>query len=235
MDLSYVADLPWGTIVPIGISFLALTVSVVTWYFNNLAPFRPLVTVGFPVYNFAIASPNAPGVEEAVGGEFDPKQGRVLAAILVPFVFTHRGGRSGVVSDLVLRITYDKENIDWYFEPRLNMNEQRFMGLSGSQKIVKAIESPFAPIPVAKGQEARRLVLFQPKSNAAFPSGRLRVGRYSVQVLCRINEKRHFRAIQTVKVDFSKKALARLAPTVNYVPELESVRAARERLQHEEQ
>ncbi len=76
----------------------------------------------------------------------------------------------------------------------------------------------FAPIPVAKGQEVRRTILFQPKTNKAFPSGRLRIGKYSVQVHCRVNQKRHFNEIYKVEVDFSKEVLQGLAAVGNYVP-----------------
>jgi hypothetical protein len=64
MGLSDFANLPWGTIIPVGISLAALAVSIFTWYSNDLAPFRPLTTIGFPIYNFASANPDAPGVAE---------------------------------------------------------------------------------------------------------------------------------------------------------------------------
>lgn len=229
MDLSALSDLPWKTIIPIFISFTALTVSILTWYFNNLAPFRPLITAGFPMYNLAMLVPSVPEPKEIEGVEFDPIKRRVLAAITIPFVFTHRGGRSGVISDLMLRVTHELESTHWYFEPRIIVNQQIFIPKPDPKDFLNSINSPFAPIPVAKGKDASRIILFQSKNNDSFPLGRLRTGKYSIQVLIRVNQKHRFKKLCNFEVDFSKEVLQKLDPG-NYVPEPMSVMEARDRL-----
>lgn len=230
MDLSDLTNLPWNTIIPIVISLAALTVSILSWYFNNLAPFRPLITVGFPMYHLAILVPSAPNPKEKEGIEYDPVKGRILALIVIPFVFTHRGGRSGIISDLMLRVTHEQESTNWYFEPRLIMNQQVFIPKPQPQDILKSIDSPFAPIPIAKGKDANRIVMFQPKHNDSFPFGRLIIGKYSVQVLCRVNKKHRFKEIYRVEADFSKEVLQSLSTPGYYVPEPRSVTDARDKL-----
>jgi len=91
--------------IPILISVIALGVSGFALYLNYLARFNPLVTVGGLVYQFEMPAPTAPGLQSTFNEEFDPIRDRLLAAILVPIVFTHEGGRPGVISDVMLRVS----------------------------------------------------------------------------------------------------------------------------------
>jgi hypothetical protein len=128
---------------------------------------------------------------------------------------------------LILRVTIDGGEAPWYFEPRLVVNAARYLS---SGDLRSSFESPFAPIPIAKQHEVSRLVMVQPKPSAAFPFGRIRVGAYSIQVLCRINGTKNYKPVYEGRVDCSRKVLDALAATGNYVPEPAAVTEARNRL-----
>jgi hypothetical protein len=230
VNLSTVNTLSWTTIVPIVISVLALGVSGFTLYINYLAQFAPLITVGGPVYQFAKAAPTALDLDTTNNEEFDPLRDRLLAAILVPIVFTHESGKPGVITDVMLRVSREEKHDNWLFEPRLNVNERAYLTSFDPQGHQSWIESAFSPIPLAKGSQAKRFILFQAKKNELFPSGRLRVGRYSIDVLCRINEAAGYRKVNVIKVDFSKEVLTNLQETAKYIPPPESITQARDRL-----
>src|SRR5688500_14789009 len=93
------------TYAPILISLTALGGTGYNLYQDHWAAFTPLITVGSPVYQFGIASKDAPGFSSTQNEQFDPKQDRTLAAILIPIVFTHQGGKPGVIEDIMLRVS----------------------------------------------------------------------------------------------------------------------------------
>ena len=230
MSPEVTSNIPWEIIIPTSISIIALGVSCFTLYRNYLAKFSPLITIGGAVYRFGIAEKGAPGVESAVGEEFDPIPNRILASILIPIVFIHEGGKPGVISDIMLRVSRKDKRDNWLFEPRLNVNERAFLTVYDAQSHLKWIESAFAPFPLAKGSEVRRFILFQAKSNELFPSGRLRVDQYIVCVLCRINNESKYREIDRISVNLSSEVLKGLDENASYIPPPGSIIQAREEL-----
>jgi len=235
MNPESVNSIPWEFIIPTSISVIALGVSGFTLYRNYLAKFKPLITIGGVVYRFGIAERGTPGVETAIGGEFDPIPNRILGAILIPIVFIHEGGRPGVITDIMLRVSCEGNEDNWFFEPRLYVDERAFLTTHDAQAHLKWIESAFSPFPLAKGSEVRRFILFQPLSNENYPSGRLRVGQYIIHVLCKINDEHKYREIDAITVDFSIDALKNLEATVSYIPPPGSLIKSREELKKNKQ
>jgi hypothetical protein len=218
----------WTKILPIIISSLALAVSLFTLYLNYLGRFKALITVGAPVYQFGIAVPNAPGLGSTFTAAFDPKRGRVLAAILLPIVFTHETGRPGVISDLMVRVSRVGKKDNWFFEPRLNFNEHAYVTSFDPKTQAQSVESAFSPIPVGRGDQINRFVLFQADINETFPVGRLRLDHYTIDVLCRINN-REYKLIETIAVDFTSEVLTSL-DSGRYVPPPKLIADARDTL-----
>jgi len=218
----------WTKLLPIVISVLALGVSLFTLYVNYLARFKALITVGAAVYQFGNAFPNAPGLNSTFTNEFDPKRDRVLAAILLPIVFTHQSGKPGVISDLMLRVSRVAQRDNWFFEPRLNFNEHAYMTSFDPQAQMKSVESSFSPIPIAKGDQIQRFVMFQADNSETFPVGRLRLAHYTIDVLCRIDN-REYKLIDTIAVNFTAEVLTAL-DSGKYIPSPKSIADARDDL-----
>jgi hypothetical protein len=168
---------PW---IPIIISLVALGATLFNLYKNYWAPFDPLITVGSPVYQFGTVSGDDSDLSSTRNEQFDPKQERVLASILIPIVFTHEGGKPGVISDLMLRVSRTGKNDEWFFEPRLNVDEQKYLTSFDNQSMVRAVDSAFSPVALAQGDQIKRFIAFQPDNNQNFPSGRLRLDRYTI-------------------------------------------------------
>jgi hypothetical protein len=218
----------WTKILPIFISFLAFGVSLFTLYVNYLARFKALITVGAAVYQFGNAFPNAPGLNGTFTEEFDPKRDRVLAAILLPIVFTHQSGKPGVISDLMLRVSRVDKKDNWFFEPRLNFNERAYITSFDAPSQMKSVESSFSPIPIAKGDQIQRFVMFQADMSEIFPVGRLRLAHYYIDVLCRIN-KREYQLIDSIAVNFTAEVLTAL-DMGKYIPPPLSIADGRDSL-----
>ena len=113
----------------------------------------------------------------------------------------------------MLRVTHEQERTSWYFEPKIVVNQQIFIPKPEPNAFLDSINSPFAPIPLAKGKDTSQIIMFQPRKNDSFPLGRLMVGKYSINVLSRINQGHHFKKVCNFKVDFSKEVLQNLGIT----------------------
>ena len=213
------------------ISFIALAVSAFTFYRNYIAPFDPLITVGGAVFHFAKAAPTAPGLDQTSTDEFDPMRDRLLGAVLIPMVFTHEGGKPGVISDVILRVSRRGHNDNWIFEPRLNVDERAYLTSFDAQGHLRWMESAFSPIAISKGSQQRRFIMFQASNNPLFPSGRLRLAHYSIHVLARINKEKQYREIDEIAVDFTSEVLNGLG-VERYLPPPESISELRDKLKH---
>ncbi|MGD8777923.1 MAG: hypothetical protein PVH88_03060 [Ignavibacteria bacterium] len=216
---------------PILVSLVALIVSAITFYLNFLAPFKPLITVGSAVYQFLRVSENAQDLNLTFTDEYDPNKNRILGGVLIPIVFTHNGGKSGVISDVMLRVTREGENDNWLFEPRLNVDERAYLTSFEQNGHLKWMDSTFSPIPISKGSQVKRFILFQWRNNPNFPVGRLRKGRYIVYVLVRVNEGKKFREVDKIIVNFSSEVLGGLG-IERYVPSPESIIKERDKLEN---
>jgi hypothetical protein len=220
---------PW---IPIIISLVALSATLINLYKNYWAPFDPLITVGSPVYQFGTVSGDGADLSSTQNEQFDPKQDRVLASILIPIVFTHEGGKPGVISDVMLRVSRTGKNDKWFFEPRLNVDEQKYLTSFDNQSMVRAVDSGFSPIALAQGDQIKRFIAFQPDNNQNFPSGRLRLDRYTIHVLCRIDNDDSYKEIDSISVEFTSEVLTKLASdgTSKYIPPPESISRSRDKL-----
>jgi len=213
--------------VALTVSTLSLLIAGAALFFNFLAPFAPLVTVGGPVFQLGAAAPENTLAGRSNGPEFDPQQNRILAVVFVPIVFTHEGGRSGVVSDIMLRLSRTGHDDRWLFEPRMFVDERALLTSFEPNSHLKWLEAVFSPVPLAKGEETRRLVMFQGQENGVFPGGRLRPGRYQLEVLVRVGNSDGYQQVEEFAVDFSSDVLKKLDANIRYAPTPESLLPAR--------
>jgi hypothetical protein len=100
------------------------------------------------------------------------------------------------------------------------------------QSQVRCVESSFSPIPVAQGDQTGRFVMFQGDNNETFPVGRLRLAHYTIDVLCKINDKPKYKLIDTIAVNFTSEVLTSL-DSGKYVPPPKSIADARDALRLE--
>ncbi|MEY2520413.1 MAG: hypothetical protein QOF24_2172 [Verrucomicrobiota bacterium] len=217
---------PFTAKLSIVVAVISLAVASLNPYFTSLAPFGPLVTSGGPVFQFGTATPANLAATQATGPEFDPQPNRVLAGILLPVVFTHEGGRPGVISDIALRVSRSGDNDRWMFEPILFVDERAFLTSFDSQAHLKWIEAAFSPIALGRGQQIKRFILFQGNEHPHYPAARLRVGRYTINVLVRLNNAAIYDTRERIDVDFSRDVLGNL-DAAKYAPPPESVMTAR--------
>ena len=212
------------------VSLLSLLISGITLYYNYLAPFSPLVTIGGPVFQIGLAAPGNTSAIAALSPEFDPVPNRILAIIFLPVVFTHQGGRAGVVSDIMLRLLRVGHDDRWLFEPRMFVDERALLTTFEPQAYLKWLEAVFSPIPLAKGEETRRLIMFQGNENSVFPGGRIRLGQYRLDVLVRTNEIDDYRLAEAFDIDFGAGVLKGLDQNIRYAPTPQSLLPGRSRL-----
>ena len=220
----------WPAIVALPVSLLSLAVSGATPYYNYFAAFAPLVTVGGPVFQFDKAAPTNLDAARGSGPEFDPVSGRVIGAILLPVIVTHEGGRPGVVTDVMVRVSRRGQADRWLFEPRVYVDERAFISAFDPQALVKSIEAVFSPIPLAKGSQTRRLIMFQWLDHPLFPGGRLRVGGYRLDVLALISGEDEYREVERFDIDFGAQVLSNLEENMRYAPTPDSFGPPRARL-----
>jgi hypothetical protein len=211
------------------VALVSLCVAILGLYFSWLAPFRPLITVGGPVFQFGVMAPSNAAAANANTAEFDPQKSRVLGGILLPILFTHEGGRPGTISDVMLRVSRRGNADNWLFEPRLFVDEHAFLTSFDPQAALKWIEASFSPIALGRAQQVKRFILFQGNDNDHFPGGRLRISHYSLDVLVRINDSPTYQSREKIEVDFSDEVLATL-DVGKYAPGPLSVISARRRL-----
>ena len=139
------------------ISVISLGVSLVSTYYALFAPFAPVLTVGGPVLQFGNATSENVDARNAVGPEFDPRPGRVLGGILLPVVVTHEGGRPGVISDIMLKVSLLSDKRPWFFEPRMFFDEHAYLTSLIIHRLRNPLRRPF-----------RRLLLPRPiRSNVS--------------------------------------------------------------------
>lgn len=208
---------PWTAKLALAVSALSLAISGLTLYFNYLAPFGPLVSVGGPVFQLGIAAPENTAANAPSPPDFDPIPRRILAVVFLPVTITHKGGSPGVVSDLMLKMSRTGFDDRWLFEPRMFIDERALLTTYEPNSHLKWLESVFEPIPVAKGDRVRRVVMFQAQENATFPGGRLRAAEYDLQVLARTDSD-EFHDVGSFKIDFRAEVLGRIDANTRYAP-----------------
>lgn len=215
-----------SAIIPLALSLLAVSISGLTLYYGYLARFYPLITVGTVIFH-----PNREGIVQAGS---DPSKNTVTrhAAILVPFVFTHRGGNAGVIEDVMVRLARKDGAAAWLAEPVMFLNEREYLQ-AGAKQSPDAIwmESTFHPLPLAKGAQLERFILFRPAEGfAEFQGGGLVPGEYILSFLVKHSDAVGYREVEIRTENVSQKMLDDLAAgtRVGILPS--TVAAARKRI-----
>jgi hypothetical protein len=230
-----------GTL-PIVLSILALCVSavaVVIWawsfYASDLAPFDPLVTIGSVVWhplNPADERGSPTGAPGAVGGPATQSL-RKSMAVIVPITVTHRGGRPGVIEDIVLRLTGPAAGAEYLLVPQVLVDEREYFanfGASGVDTERKWFMGAFYPIAVAKGEQVHWFVLFIGGEIGDFNRAPFSPGRYTLRFLVKVSGHEDYVELDRRTETIAPQALADMLRGTRWVPVPSWIRELRKRV-----
>lgn len=161
VDSSIASGLNWLPALSLAISILSFGISGATFYSSNVAPFAPAIVVGPLVWQPRDSAGRFPDNERPTSEPFTD------AEILAPVTFTHGGGRPGVVEDVVLILRPRLSKAEpLRFEPELVLDEQAYLLDLNPRNAQKWVKSRFMAIPLARGQQEQRFILFLRQSGA---------------------------------------------------------------------
>jgi len=206
--------------VNLGLSLIALAVSLLTAYLTSLSG---------PDIKVFVSSPQWV-MRHVKTGELPNKRAENQLGIKVTCGFSNHGARNGVVEDILLRLQSQDDGTKWLFYPTVQLDDAKFLegGPANPPDAIKGIIGTFYPMSIVGRQSQVATYLFMPMlQHPNFPFGDLKPHRFNVSVLTRSDDERDWKTQQTFTVVFDQNAIdeIRNGATMQLFPEeLDSAR-----------